>query len=83
MSIFFIFALLTSVNLAMSFALAARIGVVVTDGLGCSFSHLIMFDSSGFRSKKLSLIVTVTANFRCLGPSLVYEIIEEGALEKY
>jgi len=39
-------------NLTMAFALAARIGLVVIDGPGCQFLHLIRLDSSDAGSKK-------------------------------
>ena len=44
----------------MAFTLAARIGVVAVNCLGCQFSHLTMFDSSGVGSKKSSLILSIT-----------------------
>ena len=59
--------MITSDNSAMAFALAARIGVVRTDGTDCQFSHLITFNCSGVGSKDSSFIVTSTANFRFLG----------------
>ena len=57
----------TSNSLAMVFALAVRISVVVIDGPGFPFSHLFKFDSSGVVSKESAFIVT--ASFRCWGLS--------------
>jgi hypothetical protein len=59
--------LITSDNLAMTFALAIRIGIVVIDDPVFRFSYLITFDSSGVGSKGSSFISTATANFFCFG----------------
>ena len=56
--------LIISHNLAMTFALAGRIGVNTNDCPGCQFSNLITFDSSGVGSKESSFMVTATAKLK-------------------
>jgi len=61
--------LITSDNLAVTFALAARIHVVAIDCQDCQFSHIITFNNSGVGSKESSLIVIAAANLNLLGLS--------------